>query len=150
MCSSDLYAPQSGTITFVVEAGDSVLTGDVLAVIDSPGLANTLKQEQANYARLQVEIERQGIETKQKKLENRKTADLAEAALTASDREARRADGAYGKGAISQLDYEKAHDEKRSSEVAYAHAVADAELDSERLDFELKTRQLELEGQGLG
>ncbi len=147
--SPTLYAPQSGTITFLVEAGDSVLTGDVLAVIDSPGLANTLKQEQANYARLQVEIERQGIETKQKKLENRKTADLAEVALTASDREARRADGAYGKGAISQLDYEKAHDEKRSSEVAYAHAVADAELDSERLDFELKTRQLELEGQGL-
>ncbi len=147
--SPTLYAPQSGTITFLVEAGDSVLMGDVLAVIDSPGLANTLKQEQANYARLQVEIERQGIETKQKKLENRKTADLAEVALTASDREARRADGAYGKGAISQLDYEKAHDEKRSSEVAYAHAVADAELDSERLDFELKTRQLELEGQGL-
>ncbi len=82
-------------------------------------------------------------------MENRKTADLAEVALTASDREARRADGAYGKGAISQLDYEKAHDEKRSSEVAYAHAVADAVLDSERLDFELKTRLLELEGQGL-
>ena len=147
--SPTLYATQTGTVTFTVEAGDSVAAGDVLAVIDSPVVANRLDQEQANRSRLAVEVERQRIQAKQQKLLNRKTVDLAEVALTAASREARRADKAYASEAISQLDFEKAHDDKRSAELAHGHAVADAELADERLDFELRTRQLELEQQEL-
>ncbi len=147
--SPTLYATQAGTITFHVEAGDSVSAGDVLAAIDSPEIANQLDQEQADYARRQVEVERQRITAKQRKLENRKTIDLAEVALIAANREARRADEAYAQDAISQLDFEKAQDEKRAARLAHRHAVADAKLDEERLDFELRTRQLELERQGL-
>ena len=147
--SPTLYATQTGTITFHVEAGDTVLAGDVLAVIDSPEIASRLDQEQANRSRLSVAVERQRIEAKQLKLLNRKTVDLAEVALTAAAREARRADQAYSREAISQLDYEKAHDDRRSAELAHGHAVADAELADERLDFESRTRELELEQQGL-
>ncbi len=147
--SPTLYATQTGTITFHAEAGDSVAAGDVLATIDSPEIANRLDQEQANRSRLAVEIERQRIQAKQQMLTNRKTVDLAAVALTAANREARRADQAYAKEAISQLDFEKARDDKRSAELAHRHAVADAELDEERLDFELRTRQLELERQEL-
>ena len=42
--SPTLYATQAGTITFQVEAGDMVSAGDVLAVIDSPDVANRLEQ----------------------------------------------------------------------------------------------------------
>ena len=147
--SPTLYATETGTITFAVEAGDGVAAGDVLAVIDSPEVANRLDQEQANRSRLAVAVERQRIEAKQQKLLNRKTVDLAEVALTAARREARRADQAYAAEAISQLDFEKAHDDKRSAELAHGHAVADAELAEERLAFELRTRQLELEQQEL-
>ena len=147
--SPTLYATQAGTITFRVEAGDAVAAGDVLAVIDSPEVANRLEQEEANRSRLDVEVERQRIQAKQQKLAGRKTVDLANVTLVAARREARRADQAYASEAISQLDFEKAHDDKRSAELAHEHAVADAELAAERLDFELRTRQLELERQTL-
>lgn len=147
--SPTLYASQTGTITFLVEAGDSVASGDVLATVDSPEITNQLEQQRANLARLEIEVERQRIQGKQQKLQNQKTVDLTDVALVAADREARRADQAYEKEAISQLDYEKAQDERMSAELARKHAVANAELDTERLDFELRTRQLELEGQSL-
>ena len=147
--SPTLYATQAGTITFRVEAGDAVAAGDVLAVIDSPEVANRLEQEEANRSRLEVEVERQRIQAKQQNLAGRKTVDLANVTLVAAKREARRADEAYASEAISQLDFEKAHDEKRSAELAHEHAVADAALAAERLDFELRTRQLELDRQTL-
>lgn len=147
--SPTLYATQAGTITFRVEAGDTVAAGDVLAIIDSPEVANRFEQEEANRSRLEVEVERQRIQAKQQNLAGRKTVDLANVTLVAARREARRADEAYASEAISQLDFEKAHDEKRSAELAHEHAVADAALAAERLDFELRTRQLELDRQTL-
>ena len=147
--SPTLYATQAGTITFRVEAGDAVVASDVLAVIDSPEIASLLEQEEANRSRLEVEVERQRIQAKQQKLAGQKTVDLANVTLVAARREARRADQAYASEAISQLDFEKAHDEKRSAELAHDHAVADAALAAERLDFELRTRELELDRQTL-
>ena len=147
--SPTLYASQTGTITFMVEAGDSVRAGDVLAAIESPEIENQLQQEEANLARLSIEVERNRIQQKQEKLANKKAVDLAQVALTAADREARRADQAYGKEAISQLDFEKAHDEHTSASLAHEHAVADAALAEERLSFELRTRELELDRQEL-
>ena len=147
--SPTLYATQAGTITFRVEAGDAVVASDVLAVIDSPEIASLLEQEEANRSRLEVEVERQRIQAKQQKLAGQKTVDLANVTLVAARREARRADQAYASEAISQLDFEKAHDEKRSAELAHDHAVADASLAAERLDFELRTRELELDRQTL-
>ncbi len=147
--SPTLYASQTGTITFLVEAGDSVRAGDVLASIESPEIENQLKQEEANLARLSIEVERNRIQQKQEKLANKKAVDLAQVSLTAADREARRADQAYEKEAISQLDFEKAHDERASARLAHEHAVADAALAEERLNFELRTRELELDRQEL-
>ena len=65
------------------------------------------------------------------------------------ERESRRAIEAYEKEAISQLDYEKAQDELESAQYAHQHAVADRELTSERLAFEQRTKQLEVEQQAL-
>lgn len=147
--SPTLYATQTGTISFRVEAGDAVAAGDVLAAIDSPEVASRLEQQEADRSRLAVEVERQRIQAKQQQLASRKRVDLAEVAVTAARREARRADQAFAQEAISQLDFEKAHDERRSAELAHEHAVADAALEAERLDFELRTRALELERQEL-
>ena len=147
--SPTLYATQTGTISFRVEAGDAVAAGDALAAIDSPEVASRLEQQEADRSRLAVEVERQRIQAKQQQLASRKRVDLAEVAVTAARREARRADQAFAKEAISQLDFEKAHDERRSAELAHQHAVADAALEAERLDFELRTRALELERQEL-
>lgn len=147
--SPTLYASQSGTVTFIASAGDSVSTGAELATIDSPELTNRLQQERSRLSQVQVQLERERIQTKQKFLSNKKVVDLAGVQLTAARRESRRADIAFEKEAISEIDFEKAKDELDSAQFAHDHAVADAALDDERLEFELTTRQLELDQQKL-
>lgn len=44
--SPRLYSTAQGTITYQVDAGDSVTKDQILAVIDSPELTNQLKQEE--------------------------------------------------------------------------------------------------------
>lgn len=147
--SPTLYASAPGTITLAVEAGAVVSEGQVLAEIASPELTNQLKQAEATLERLAVQLERQRIESRQQALEKRKAADLADVALVAAKREKRRADEANEVAVISVLDYEKAQDDLRNAELAHAHAVADADLFDERLEFELRASELELDGQRL-
>ena len=147
--SPTLYAPAGGSITLHVEAGASVEEGQILASIESPALTNQLQQAESSLEQQSVELERQRIESRQLALEKRKAADLADVALVAAKREKRRADEANAVGVISVIDFEKAQDDLRNAELAYAHAVADADLYDERLAFELKASELQLGRQSL-
>jgi HlyD family secretion protein len=147
--SPTLYAPAGGTITLRVEAGASVEKDQVLAVVDSPELRNQLQQAQATLEEQEMELERQRIESKQLALEKRKGADLADVALVAARREMRRAEEANERGVIPVIDYEKAKDDLRNAELAYEHAVADADLFDERLTFELRAKELARNRQSL-
>jgi HlyD family secretion protein len=147
--SPKLYSPAQGTITFIVDAGDSVLKGQILATIDSPELSNQLKQEQSTLQRLQFELARQKIQSKKQVLENQKSSDLANVALTAADREKRRADQAYQSHSISQIDFEKAQDDLENAKLVYKHSVKDAKLNIESLEFEVQTKQLQVDRQAL-
>jgi len=145
--SPTLFAPADGTITLQVEAGSEVGQGQVLAVIESPELENQLQQEQATLDRAAVELDRQRIEARQKILDNQKNIDLTRVALVAAERERRRAESGFEIDAISQIDYEKTKDDLENAQLAHQHAAADAKLDEERLNFELRTRELELDRQ---
>lgn len=145
--SPSMFAPADGTITLLVEAGARVVEGQALATLDSPELQNRLQQEQATLDRLSVELDRQRIETKQKALDNLKNIDLTKVVLIAAQRERRRAESGYKIEAISEIDFEKTNDDLETARLAHEHAVADAQLDDERLAFELKTRQLQVERQ---
>ena len=147
--SPTLYATASGTITLNVDAGERVVAGQVLASVDSPGLMNQLEQADASLAQRELELERQRIDTRQQALEKRKAADLAEVAVTAARREKRRADQAKERGVIPLIDYEKAQDDLRNAELAYEHAMADADLHDERLSFELRASEFEVNAQEL-
>ena len=147
--SPRLYSPAQGTITFTVDAGDTVLKGQTLAKVDSPELSNILKQEQSGLQRLQIELDRKGIQAKKQALEKQKAADLAKVSLTAADREKRRADKAYQSNSISQIDYEKAQDDLENAQLVYQHALKDAELNQESLAFEVQTQQLQVDRQAL-
>ena len=147
--SPSMFAPAAGTITLLVEAGASVSKGQSLALLDSPELQNQLQQEQSTLDSLSVELDRQRIETKQKALDNRKNIDLTKVTLTAADRERRRAEAGYKIEAISEIDFEKTKDDLETAKLAHVHAVADSKLDKERLEFELKTRELQLDRQSL-
>ncbi len=147
--SPTLYSTASGTITLNAGAGERVIEGQVLAIVDSPELANQLQQAESSLEQRQVELERQRIESRQLALEKRMAADLANVALVAADREKRRADQAYELGVISVIDFEKAQDDLQNAQVAHRHAVADANLFDERLAFELRASELELKRQDL-
>ncbi|MFT4863087.1 MAG: HlyD family secretion protein [Pseudohongiellaceae bacterium] len=147
--SPTLYASQAGTITFQVESGDGVLAGDTLAAIDSPEIQNQLLQEHSRLSSLRVELDRQKITTKQEKLQSKKAEDSATIALKAATREMSRASAAFRKGAMIEVDFEKAQDDLLTAELLHKHSLLDTELDSERLEFELQTRKLDLEQQQL-
>lgn len=147
--SPTLYAPAPGTITLEIEAGSVVKEGQVLATVLSPALTNELQQAESSLEQLSVQLDRQRIESRQQALEKRKAADLADVSLVAAKREKRRADEANAVAVISVLDFEKAQDDLRNAELAYDHAVADADLFDERLEFELRASELERDRQQL-
>ncbi len=147
--SPTLYATESGTITLHADAGQQVVAGQVLATVDSPDLASELQQAESALEKRRMELERQRIESKQEALEKRKAADLADVALVAARREKRRADDAHERGVIPVIDFEKAQDDLRNAELAYEHAVADADLFDERLAFELRASEYDVGRQKL-
>lgn len=147
--SPTLYATASGTITLEVDAGKRVMAGQVLASVDSPELMNQLEQAEALLAQRKLELERQRIDTRQQALEKRKAADLAEVAIIGARREMRRAEQAKERDVIPIIDYEKAQDDLRNAELAYEHTLADADLHDERLSFELRASEFEVNTQEL-
>ena len=61
----------------------------------------------------------------------------------------RRAEEAKARDVIPLIDYEKAQDDLRNAELAFEHAVADADLHNERLSFELRASEFEVNAQEL-
>lgn len=147
--SPTLYATAPGNITLLVEAGEQVTAGQVLAEVFSPELSNQLRQAESSLEQRKVELERQRIESRQQALDKRKEADLADVALVAAKREQRRATEANERGVIPVIDFEKAQDDLRNAELAYKHAIADADLFDERLAFELRASEFEVSRQQL-
>ena len=147
--SPTLYSPATGTVTLQVLPGDPVTTGQVLATIDSPEVRAVFLQEQATLDRLNAELEREKIQARKAQVKSRQTIDLAQVKLTAAEREMRRADESMKTNAISEVDYERARDELARARVEHSHAVQDAQLETESLEFETATRKLAVDRQQL-
>ncbi len=147
--SPTLYSSTTGTVTLQVQAGDSVQIGTLLAVIDSPELRNELAREQASHESLAAELGRARIDAKQKQFEAKRQIDMAQVALTAADREKRRADDPRLQMALSKLEYEKLSDELDKARITYANAIQFADLLKESLEFDVKTKQAQLNRQKL-
>ena len=86
-----LYSPEQGHVNLQVKAGEEVVKGQVVAVVDSPTLANELQQQQAELARLKGDLARQELNTRRQTLTLTKQADLAQLDLVAAKRANRRA-----------------------------------------------------------
>ncbi len=147
--SPKLYATAEGTISLLLDAGTEVKQGDVLAIIDSPELNNRLQQEQATFYSLETSHNRQKILAKKQQLTDKKAVDIALMTLTTADREKRRADQGFEKGVISKLELEKAQDDLETAKVQHQHAVEDARLNKENLDFEIQSLAQQLDRQRL-
>lgn len=144
-----LYASYEGNVDLKVKAGDQVVTGDLIAQIDSPELSNELEREQAGLNSLETNLQRQTIENKKLLLATQQAVDLAAVELTAAERELRRAERSWEYKVISRQDYEKATDDVEKARIGLNHARQAVQLDRESLGFELDTLRLERDRQQL-
>jgi HlyD family secretion protein len=147
--SPTLFSTGVGTVTFVVNAGDAVSEGQVLATVDSPSLRNEHARERAALDGLTVALDRASIDARRQILENKQKADLATTQIRASERELERAQAGWDSGVIPRRDLDRAKDERDDARLVYEHALANAKLHEESLNFELKTRRVEIDRQRL-
>ena len=147
--SPTLYAPAAGTVSFSVQAGASVTEGQRIAMVESPELTNRLEQEQAVLEGIETSLARSGIDARTRKLAQQRVIDDANVALTAADREHRRALAAQQVHAISAIDFERTGDELERARLAHAHALAEADLLDDLLSFEREQLQADVARQRL-
>ena len=147
--SPTLYSASPATVNLKVNAGDKVKQGDVLAVLESPDLADAFKREQSSYAELQAEVARQQILMQKAKLAARRDADQAEIERIAARRAVERIDSVGIAGIVGKNDYDKAQDALKSAEIRSKHAAAAALLENNDVDLQLQTRMNQLQRQKL-
>jgi HlyD family secretion protein len=147
--SPTLYATAAGIVTLQIHAGDKVEKDQVLAEVYSPELNNKLEQEQATFNSLGIEVERTGIDNRQKQLTAKKVFDQATIDRQTAARELDRNERGFKAGAIPEINMLRAKDSLAKADVEVAHAQADAKLLDETLSFELKTKRYALEKQKL-
>jgi HlyD family secretion protein len=147
--SPTLFSSGIGNVTFLVKAGDAVKEGQVLATVDSPSLRNEYAREQAALDGLLVAFERSSIEARRQMLEEKQATDLANTHIRAAERELERQQAGWDQGVIAKRDLDRAQDERDDARLTYEHAVANSKLQEESLNFELKTKRLDIERQKL-
>jgi HlyD family secretion protein len=143
--SPTLYAKASSTVNLKVAAGDTVKKDQVLAVLESPDLADVLKRETSTYEGLKAEVARQQILSRKQKLLAQKEADTAEIERLSAQRTLERYDSVAQVGVIAKIDYQKAKDALQSAEIRAKHASQAAVLEGDDVQLALKTKVNELE-----
>jgi len=147
--SPTLYSDVNGTVTLKVIAGDTVKKGQVLAIIDSPELSSSYQQEQSTLLSMQTDLERTRINSKKAALLSQETVDQAGVTLEAAKREMKRAEAAWGYHVISEHDYAKAKDDLAAAQLSYDNAQANTSLDKEGLNFDVRTKELQVKREEL-
>ena len=147
--SPTLYAPAASTVTLKIQAGDKVKKGDLLAVLDSPELSNTLAREQSTLAQLEAQVARQRILAEKQRLIARRDADQAQVAELAAQRMLTRTENGYKAGAIAEIEYLRAQDALKSAQISAKQANQASKLEIQDVALETSTRVSELNRQRL-
>ena len=147
--SPTLYANTAGTVTLDVHAGDKVEKDQVLAEVYSPELTSKLAQEKSTFDSLSIEVERTGIDNRQKQLTAKKTYDQAMIDQQTAARDVDRNERGFKAGAIPEINVLRAKDALAKAAIEVEHAQADSRLQDETLAFELRTKRLSLDRQKL-
>ena len=147
--SPTLFAEAPGTISYKVRAGDAVQAGDVLGVVDSAALTSEYEVERAQLAGLDAALNQKTIEIRRQMLKSSQDADLAKVAITAAEREFKRADDAWNIHVIPERDWKRAQDDLETAKLNYTHAVETAGLEKDSLNLELRSQRSLRDAQSL-
>jgi HlyD family secretion protein len=145
--SPTLFAPSSGIVSLQIKAGNKVQKGQVLASIYSPELTNMLSQEESTYDQVAIEVGRHRIQIKSSLLNNQQAIELALVNLEASKVEKNRAEISIKSSLISQRELEEKVATFKRATLAYRHALQNHQLQKESMEFDLKSKQSQLERQ---
>jgi len=143
--SPTLYAKAPSTVNLKVAAGDTVRKDQVLAVLESPDLSDALKREVSTWEQLKAEVARQQILARKQKLLAQREADTAEIDRLSAQRTLERYASVGELGIIAKIDFQKAKDAVKSSEIRARHAAQAAALEGDDVQLALKTKANELE-----
>jgi HlyD family secretion protein len=144
-----LFAVAPGTVSYTIRAGDTVTKGQILAKLDSPELNNEYLREHATLDSLNAALARQEIEIRRQLLTSKQQADLAQVAITAAERELKRAQWAWDQRAMSERDYRRSIDDVATAKLNFEHARDTAGLERDSVVLDLRTRRLERDRQQL-
>lgn len=147
--SPTLYSTSTSTVELKVHAGDTVKKGQVLAVLESPDLADELKKEQTLFSELQAEVSRQQILARKQKLAAQREADTAEIERVSAMRTLQRYESVSTEGIIAKIDMQKAKDAVAAADIRAKHTKQAAELEGDNVTLELKTKTAQMERQKL-
>jgi HlyD family secretion protein len=147
--SPTLFAEAPGTIIYKVRAGDVVNAGDVLGVVQSAALTNEFDRESAGLAGAEAALNQKTIEVRRTILKSSQDSDLAKVAITAAEREYKRAQDAWDIHVIPERDYQRAHDDVETAKLNYEHAVETASLEKDSLQLELRSQRSQRDAQAL-
>ncbi|MET0265860.1 MAG: efflux RND transporter periplasmic adaptor subunit [Duganella sp.] len=145
--SPTLYATSAATVTLKVAAGDTVKQAQVLAVLESPDLADALKREQSAYAQIEADVARQRILARKQQLLAQRDADTAEIERVSALRTLERYNAVSNDGIVAKIDYQKAKDALNSAEIRARHAGQAATLEADNVALELQSKIKQLEQQ---
>lgn len=145
--SPTLYAPAGGRLTLLTNAGDKVSKGQVLARLESPGLAVTLTQERASLQREQLEYERARLEAQMQLRDARDTASRMKVDRDTAKRELERSQKAHELGAYSELQVFRAQDALEKAQFALAAATRKLAVQPEENRFNVETHRAAVDRQ---
>lgn len=144
-----LYSTEVGKITLLAKPGEAVSQNQVVAQLNSPELDALIKQQESTLEQLIINANRGGLEDKEAQLDLESNMNAAKSSLNVAKRERQRADIAYQKQIISEVDWLKSADTLSDAERFYQHAKKRVELAKERLTFEKQHRQFLVKKQQL-
>lgn len=140
--SPTMYAASAGAVELKVHAGDVVKKGQVLAVVTSPELTSKLAQEKSAADAMQVEFLRAQVDARKKRSELQKAFDNATLDQTAGQRDLKRYQSAFDKGAVPVADVDKAKSTLDKADVTVKHAKSDLTMDNDSLTFDIQSKKL--------
>jgi HlyD family secretion protein len=136
-----LYSTEVGKITLLAKPGEAVNKDQIVAQLVSPELDALIKQQKSTLEQLNINANRGGLEDKEAQLDLESNMNAAQSSLNIAKREQQRAEIAYKKQIISEVDWMKSQDTLSDAIRFFQHAKKRVELAKERLTFEKQHRQ---------
>ncbi|TZF90349.1 efflux RND transporter periplasmic adaptor subunit [Cognatilysobacter lacus] len=147
--SPTLYAPVASTVVFEKHAGDTVKKGDILARLVSPELESELARERSTLQQLESQTGTARIAASRSRLDARKEADEAQIALQSAERDLQRIERGFKGGALAEIDYLRAQDALKTSQIRSRNAIQAARLTGTSAGFSVQTSAEEAQRQRL-